>query len=303
MPDTSIKLCDVVFPDPIIPASRTVGYGYDAVGIPDINKLSSIVLPGVTMKPDERETERIENYKTASVLETDYFTNPGVYRVQEERLPVLKERCDRKAFASVGGSTIEEYVKVAEILDRSDAVGFLELDSSCRNRDNSGIRFGQNATSLYKIINEVKYRVRKPVFAKLCPTVTNIRDMAQAAQDGGAEGIVIPGTRFGTDIDLTTKKPVFSCDCRYDSYELKPVVMRDVFEAFDAVGLIIVSCGGVNCAEDALKMIAAGASLVQIDEAVMLDPSVLGRISARLPEVMEKCGIEKIKDFVGAAHR
>ena len=79
--------------------------------------------------------------------------------------------------------------------------------------------------------------------------------------------------------------------------------MRDVFEAFDAVGLIIVSCGGVNCAEDALKMIAAGASLVQIDEAVMLDPSVLGRISARLPEVMEKYGIEKIKDFVGAAHR
>lgn len=127
--------------------------------------------------------------------------------------------------------------------------------------------------------------------------------MAQAAQDGGAEGIVIPGTRFGTDIDLASKKPVFSCDCRYDSYELKPVVMRDVFEAFDAVGLIIVSCGGVNCAEDALKMIAAGASLVQIDEAVMLDPSVLGRISARLPEVMEKYGIEKIKDFVGAAHR
>lgn len=96
MPDTSIKLCDVVFPDPIIPASRTVGYGYDAVGIPDINKLSSLVLPGVTMKPDERETERIENYKTASVLETDYFTNPGVYRVQEERLPVLKERYNRK---------------------------------------------------------------------------------------------------------------------------------------------------------------------------------------------------------------
>ncbi len=303
MPDTSIKLCDVVFPDPIIPASRTVGYGYDAVGIPDINKLSSLVLPGVTMKPDERETERIENYKTASVLETDYFTNPGVYRVQEERLPVLKERYNRKTFASVGGSTIEEYVKVAEILDRSDAVGFLELDSSCRNRDNSGIRFGQNATSLYKIINEVKYRVRKPVFAKLCPTVNNIRDMAQAAQDGGAEGIVIPGTRFGTDIDLASKKPVFSCDCRYDSYQLKPIIMRDVFEAFDAVGLIIVSCGGVNCAEDALKMIAAGASLVQIDEAVMLDPSVLERICSQLSAAMQRYGIENIKDFVGAAHR
>ena len=302
MPDTSIKLCDVVFPDPIIPASRTVGFGYDAENV-DISKLSSLVLPGVTMKPDEREIARDCSMGGNAVLESDYFPNPGVYRVQEEYLPPLKRSYSRRVFASVCGSTVEEYVKVAEILDRSDAVGFLELDSSCRNRDNSGIRFGQNATSLYKIVNEVKYRVRKPVFVKLCARVTNVRDMAQAAQDGGADGVVIPGTLPGMDVDLVSKKRVFEEECRYYAYAMKPVILNDVFEAFDAVGLIIASCGGVKTADDALKMIAAGASLVQIDQAAMTGGDVCAKISAALPEAMKKYGVKRIKDLIGAAHR
>lgn len=302
MLDTSIKLCDVIFPDPVLPASGTVSFGYDYTG-GDIEKLSSFVLPGVTMKPVECKKERMENISDLSVIESDCFPNPGVYSVQEEELPRLKQKYGRRVFASVCGSTIEEYVKVAEILDRSDSVGFLELDSTCRNRDNSNIRFGNNATSLYKIVNEVKYRVRKPVFAKLCASVTNIRDMAQAAQDGGADGVVIPGMRYGADVDLNAVKRVPDGDGRYYAYALKPLILADVFEVFDAVGLIIASCGGVRNGEDALKMIAAGASLVQIDKDVMSGKNACERISAELYEAMKKYGIDRVKDFVGAAHR
>lgn len=302
MLDTSIKLCDVIFPDPVLPASGTVSFGYDYTG-GDIEKLSSFVLPGVTMKPVECKKERMENMSDLSVIESDCFPNPGVYSVQEEELPCLKQNYGRRVFASVCGSTIEEYVKVAEILDRSDSVGFLELDSTCRNRDNSNIRFGNNATSLYKIVNEVKYRVRKPVFAKLCASVTNIRDVAQAAQDGGADGVVIPGMRYGADVDLNAVKRVPDGDGRYYAYALKPLILADVFEVFDAVGLIIASCGGVRNGEDALKMIAAGASLVQIDKDVMSGKNACERISAELYEAMKKYGIDRVKDFVGAAHR
>lgn len=302
MLDTSIKLCDVIFPDPVLPASGTVSFGYDYTG-GDIEKLSSFVLPGVTMKPVECKKERMENMSDLSVIESDCFPNPGVYSVQEEELPRLKQNYGRRVFASVCGSTIEEYVKVAEILDRSDSVGFLELDSTCRNRDNSNIRFGNNATSLYKIVNEVKYRVRKPVFAKLCASVTNIRDVAQAAQDGGADGVVIPGMRYGADVDLNAVKRVPDGDGRYYAYALKPLILADVFEVFDAVGLIIASCGGVRNGEDALKMIAAGASLVQIDKDVMSGKNACERISAELYEAMKKYGIDRVKDFVGAAHR
>ena len=302
MLDTSIKLCDVIFPDPVLPASGTVSFGYDYTG-GDIEKLSSFVLPGVTMKPVECKKERMENMSDLSVIESDCFPNPGVYSVQEEELPRLKQNYGRRVFASVCGSTIEEYVKVAEILDRSDSVGFLELDSTCRNRDNSNIRFGNNATSLYKIVNEVKYRVRKPVFAKLCASVTNIRDVAQAAQDGGADGVVIPGMRYGADVDLNAVKRVPDGDGRYYAYALKPLILADVFEVFDAVGLIIASCGGVRNGEDALKMIAAGASLVQIDKDVMSEKNACERISAELYEAMKKYGIDRVKDFVGAAHR
>ena len=186
MADTSIKICDITFSSPLMPAAGTIDFGYQHSGFYDINRLGTMVTSGVTMKPERREMHHYADKTNGNFLRQDFSVNPGVYRVQEEELPRLKEVFKKKVFASVCGKTVDEYVKVAEILDRSDAVGILELDMSCRNHDNSGIRFGQNATSLFKAVNEVKYRVRKPVFAKLCPVVTNIRDMAKAAQDGGA---------------------------------------------------------------------------------------------------------------------
>lgn len=303
MADTSVKICDIVFSNPVIPASGTVDFGYQQTGFYDISKLSSLVTAGVTMKPEKHEAEHAFDKLTGSVLMQDICSNPGVYRVQEEELPRLREIYKKKVFAGVCGRTVEEFVKVAEILDRSDAVGILELDMSCRNQDNSGIRFGQNATSLYKAVNEVKYRVRKPVFAKLCPIVTNIRDMAKAAQDGGAEGVVVSGAYAGMSIDAASKKPLFEAGSRYMSAALKPMIMSDVFEIFDAVGITVVSCGGVSDARGALEMICAGASLVQLDASVMQNPLSWLGIYDELPVLMEQFNVGRIKDLIGAAHR
>lgn len=302
MADTSIKICDITFSSPLMPAAGTIDFGYQYSGFYDINRLGTMVTSGVTMKPERREMHHYADKTNGNFLRQDFSVNPGVYRVQEEELPRLKEVFKKKVFASVCGKTVDEYVKVAEILDRSDAVGILELDMSCRNHDNSGIRFGQNATSLFKAVNEVKYRVRKPVFAKLCPVVTNIRDMAKAAQDGGAEGVVIPGSYFGTAIDIKTKKRVFDGDGIFTSATLKPAVMYYVYEAFDAVGIHVVSCGGVSSAADALEMICAGAALVQLDEAVMKNPLACVEITDALSDEMDKYGIAKVKDIIGAAH-
>ena len=302
MADTSIKICDITFSSPLMPAAGTIDFGYQHSGFYDINRLGTMVTSGVTMKPERREMYHYADKTNGNFLRQDFSVNPGVYRVQEEELPRLKEVFKKKVFASVCGKTVDEYVKVAEILDRSDAVGILELDMSCRNHDNSGIRFGQNATSLFKAVNEVKYRVRKPVFAKLCPVVTNIRDMAKAAQDGGAEGVVIPGSYFGTAIDIKTKKRVFDGDGIFTSAALKPAVMYNVYEAFDAVGIHVVSCGGVSSAADALEMICAGAALVQLDEAVMKNPLACVEITDALSDEMDKYGIAKVKDIIGAAN-
>lgn len=302
MTDTSVKICDIVFSNPVMPAAGTVSFEQLAAEKFGLEKFGSAVLPGVTMKPDSRERQKADYACYDGVLISEYHTNPGVYRVQEEELPRLREAYKKKVFASVCGKTIEEFVKVAEIMDRNESVCVLELDSACRNHENSGIRFGQNATSLYKIVHEVKYRVRKPIFAKLVPDVTNIRDMAKAAQDGGADGVVISGAYPGMSLDLATRKPVLNCDCRFTGAALKPLVTSAVFEAFEAVGITVVSCGGVGCAEDALEMICAGASLVQLDDAAMRDPLACVEIADRLPLVMKEYGIERIKDVIGSAH-
>lgn len=302
MTDTSVKICDIVFSGPVMPAAGTVPFGYCDAEKYGLEKFGSMVIPGVTMKPDPRERQSVNYARYDGVLISEYNPNPGVYRVQEEELPRLRDAYKKKVFASVCGKTVEEFVKVAEIMDRNESVCILELDSACRNQENSGIRFGKNATSLYKIVHEVKYRVRKPVFAKLVPDVTNIRDMAKAAQDGGADGVVISGAYPGMSLDLATRKPILRCDCRFTGAALKPLVISNVFEVFDAVGITAVSCGGVTCAEDALEMICAGASLVQLDDAAMRDPLACAEIADRLPSVMKKYGIERIKDVIGSAH-
>lgn len=302
MTDTTVKICDITFSNPVMPAAGTVEFGYQHSGFYDINRLGSLVTSGVTMKPERREMRHYVDKISGDYIRQDISLNPGVYRVQEEELPRLKEVCKKRVFASVCGKTVEEFVKVAEILDRSDAVGILELDLSCRNHDNSGIRFGQNATSLFKAVNEVKYRVRKPVFAKLCPVVTNIRDMAKAAQDGGAEGVVVSGSYFGAAVDLKTRKRVFDGDGIFTGAALKPAILYNVFEVFDAVGICIVSCGGVATAADALEMMFAGASLVQVDEAVMRNPLACLEIIDALPALAESLGFTRIKDAIGAAH-
>lgn len=306
MLDTSIKICDVVFDNPVVAASGTMGYGYENVGFFDINAIGSIVLPGCTMKPNESQEEKMR-VGSHGILRSDVRRNPGVYRVAEEELQRFAEFSKKRAIAGVCGSTVTEMVKVAEILDRSEYISVIELDATLPNREKSGMPFSANATSLYKLTRSVKDRVRKPVFVKLIPAVTDLCAMALAVQDGGGDGLTLCGGLDGMRIDLATGKPCIGGDneeynVKYYDRAIKPVMVKNIYDVFNRIGIPIMAAGGVDCAEDVIEMMYAGASLVQIDSAQMLNPLACMHIIDQLPEVMEKFSIERLSSVIGKAH-
>lgn len=303
MVNTSVKICDLVFDNPIIPASGTVGFGEDISKYYDPKILGSIAVNGVTMEQRLNNPATLINDEDSSVLSSIEYPNPGVYNVVQEKLPALYEAYGKKIIANVCGATVNEYVKVSEVLDRSDCVGIIELNSACRNIDNSGIPFGANATSMYKMTEAVKLRTRKPVFVKLTPCVTDICVMAKAAQDGGADGVTVMGSMRGMYIDLINGKPELNdIYGRYSAGALKPIAVKMIYDVYDAIGIPIIGSGGVCCAEDVLEMMYAGASLVEVGAGNLLNPYCCKNIVNELPRVMKKYNVEKLSEIIGKTH-
>jgi len=301
--DTSVKLCDIWLDNPIIPASGTFGFGYEFAKFYDINMLGTISLKGTTLdarygNPTPRIAECAEGMLNAVGLQ-----NPGIDKVISEELPKLEKVFEKKAMANIGGFSIEEYVAVAEQFDRDDRIGFLELNVSCPNVHGGGMSFGTNATMLYKVTEAVRLRTRKPLIVKLSPNVTDIKVMAQAVQDAGADGVSLINTLMGMQINLKTRKPLLANKTGgLSGRAIKPVAVRMVYDVFDTIGLPIVGMGGISCAEDVIEFMLAGATAVEIGAENLVNPYACKQIIEDLPRVMEKYGINKLSDIIGGAH-
>ena len=303
MVDTSVKLCDIWLDNPIIPASGTYGFGYEFAKFYDINMLGTISLKGTTLEPRfGNPTPRIAEC-AEGMLNAVGLQNPGIHKVISEELPKLQKVFNKKAMANIGGFSIEEYVAVAELFDRDDRIGFLELNVSCPNVHGGGMSFGTNATMLYKVTEAVRLRVRKPLIVKLSPNVTDIKVMAQAVQDAGADGVSLINTLMGMQINLKTRKPLLANKTGgLSGRAIKPVAIRMIYEVFDTIGLPIVGMGGVSCAEDVIEMMLAGATAVEVGAENLINPYACKQIIDDLPKVMEKYGITKLSDIIGGAH-
>ena len=303
MVDTSVKLCDIWLDNPIIPASGTYGFGYEFAKFYDINMLGTISLKGTTLEPRfGNPTPRIAEC-AEGMLNAVGLQNPGIHKVISEELPKLEKVFKKKAMANIGGFSIEEYVAVAELFDRDDRIGFLELNVSCPNVHGGGMSFGTNATMLYKVTEAVRLRVRKPLIVKLSPNVTDIKVMAQAVQDAGADGVSLINTLMGMQINLKTRKPLLANKTGgLSGRAIKPVAIRMIYEVFDTIGLPIVGMGGVSCAEDVIEMMLAGATAVEVGAENLINPYACKQIIDDLPKVMEKYGITKLSDIIGGAH-
>ncbi len=303
MVDTKVILSGLELDNPVIPASGTFGYGKEFAEFYDINILGSFSFKGTTF--DARfgnPTPRIAEC-TSGMINSVGLQNPGVMSVINKELPEMKKYFNKKVIANIGGISIEEYAKTAELLDKQEQVGILEINISCPNVHNGGMAFGTDAKNAEEVTKAVKKVTTKPVYIKLSPNVTDIVSIAKAVENGGADGISMINTMLGMRINLNTKKPVIANKMGgFSGSAIFPVALRMVYQVYEAVKIPIIGMGGVTTAEDVIEMMLAGATAVQVGAANLVNPYACKEIIENLPIVMEKYKINSLKEIIGDAH-
>ncbi|MBQ7692374.1 MAG: dihydroorotate dehydrogenase [Oscillospiraceae bacterium] len=299
----SVSLCGTELDNPVIPASGTFGYGYEFASLYDINCLGSFSFKGTTLKPRfGNPTPRIAE-ANAGMLNAVGLQNPGVDAVIREELPRLREVFHKRVIANVSGFSVAEYREVCARLDREEQVGWLEVNISCPNVHGGGMSFGTDPILAAEVTRAVKAVTAKPVLVKLSPNVTDITAIARACEDAGADGLSLINTVMAMRIDLKTRKPVLAnVTGGLSGPAVFPLALRMVWQVSKAVKIPVVGLGGVSSAEDVIEMLLAGASAVQVGAANLKNPFACKEIIEALPAVMDRYGIQNLKDIIGGAH-
>ena len=298
----SVSLCGIGLDNPVIPASGTFGYGYEFAELYDIDILGTFSCKGTTLQPRfGNETPRIAE-APAGMLNAVGLQNPGVEAVIGTELPKLAPCFHKPMMANVSGFSLEEYAAVCERLDAQPQVGWLEVNISCPNVHGGGMSFGTDPAMAAAVTRAVKAVTKKPVIMKLSPNVTDIAAMARACEEAGADGISLINTLMGMRIDLKTRRPVLrNTTGGLSGPAVFPVALRMVYQVAQAVSVPVVGLGGVSSAEDVIEMMLAGATAVEVGAANLTDPFACKRIIEDLPAVMDRLGIDNLKDMIGGA--
>ena len=300
--NTKVTIAGVEFKNPVMTASGTFGSGMEYSDFVDLNKLGAVVTKGVANVPwPGNPTPRVaETY--GGMLNAIGLQNPGIDVFIERDLAFLKNY-DTKVIVNVCGKSVEDYIEVVEKLGDQDNVAMLEINVSCPNVKEGAIAFGQKADALMHITSEIKKKAKQPVIMKLSPNVTDITEMAKAAEAAGADAISLINTITGMKIDINRQKFVLANKTGgMSGPAIHPVAVRMVYQTAQAVRLPIVGMGGIMNAEDAIEMILAGATAVSVGTANFTNPHVTEEIVAGIRDYMERYQVADIRDLVGAVH-
>ena len=297
--NTRVNLAGVLLKNPIMTASGTFGSGQEYSEFVDLNKLGAVVTKGVANVPwPGNPTPRVAEVY-GGMLNAIGLQNPGIDVFVQRDIPFLTHY-DTRIIVNVCGKTASDYIEVVERL-AEQPVDMLEINISCPNVKEGGIAFGQNAASVEEITKEVKKYARQPVIMKLRPNVTDITEMAKAAEAGGADVISLINTLTGMKIDVNRRK--FALANRTGGMSgpaVHPIAVRMVYQAAQAVNIPIIGMGGVQSTEDALELILAGATAVSVGTANFTNPTATIDIINGIQDYMENNGVEDINELIGA---
>jgi len=293
------ELFGVEFENPVWTASGTFGFGLEYAPYMDLNRVGAVCVKGLSIKPREgNEPPRI--WETpCGMLNAIGLQNPGVEYFVEKIVPQLKNyRC--RVIANIYGSTVEEYVAVAEALKGVDGVDAIELNISCPNVKKGGLAFGVDPVEAAKLTEAVKKATDKPVIVKLSPNVTDIVEIAKAIESAGADALSAINTLLGMAIDIRRRKPRIKN--RFGGLSgpaIKPVAVRMVYQVARAVSIPVIGIGGISTWEDAVEFFLAGASAVQVGTANFFNPKAVEEIVEGLENYLKEMGYSHISELVG----
>lgn len=296
--NTKITIAGVEFKNPVFTASGTFGSGMEYSQFVDLNRLGAVVTKGVANIPWQgNPTPRIaETY--GGMLNAIGLQNPGVDVFIDRDIPFLK-RFDTKIIVNVCGKTVEDYLEVVDKLS-DEPIDMLEINVSCPNVKEGAIAFGQKTDCLFDITKEIKKHAKQPIIMKLSPNVTDIAEMAKAAEAAGSDAISLINTLTGMKIDVHKRAFVIANKTGgLSGPAIKPIAVRMVYQAANAVNIPVIGMGGIANAEDALEFMMAGATAVAVGAMNFVNPYVTEEIEEGIKAYMQRYDVKDIHEMIG----
>lgn len=298
---TKINLCGVELKNPVMVASGTFGSGEEYSEFVDLNRLGAVVTKGVANIPwPGNPTPRVAEVY-GGMLNAVGLQNPGIDVFCNRDIPFLKNY-DTKIIVNVCGKSTKDYLEVVERL-ADEPIDMMEINISCPNVKEGGIAFGQDPKLVEQITSDIKKIAKQPVIMKLSPNVTDITEMARAAEAGGADCLSLINTLTGMKIDIDRRTFVLANKTGgMSGPAIHPIAVRMVYQVAQAVNLPLIGMGGIATAEDAIEMILAGATGVSVGTANFVDPRTTIKVVEGIEAYMRKYGVKDINELVGAVH-
>lgn len=296
--NTSVNLAGIKMKNPVTVASGTFGYGREFEEFIDLNKLGGICTKGTSLKPRAGNKPPRVYETTAGMLNAIGLQNPGVEYFMNNDLPYLK-KFDTAIIVNACGSSIDEYVELAKVLNTLDIDG-VELNLSCPNVKAGCMAFGTTYEGVKEVTTQVRKVLDKPLIVKLTPNVTDITLPARGAKDAGADGVSLINTLLGMSINIHTRKPHLANNMGgLSGPAVKPVAVRMVYQVAKAVDIPILGLGGIVTGDDAIEFMLAGARAISIGTGNFIAPDQSIKVVDGIEDYMKKHGIEDINDIVG----
>lgn len=298
MADMRVTVAGVNFKNPVIPASGTFGYGKEYDRLYDISRLGGIATKGTTgQRRNGNLSPRIAE-TPMGMLNSVGLQNPGIDAFIEKELPFLLEK-NLVIVANIAGATAEECAEVAAKLEHT-GVHMLELNISCPNVKHGGAAFGVSCEGAASVTKAVRSATTKPLIVKLSPNVTSIADIAKAVEDEGADGVSLINTLLGMKIDLKTRRPVLRNNVGgLSGPAVFPIAVRMVWQVANAVKIPVIGMGGISSGEEAIEMMMAGASAIQVGAVIFQDPYAPVRILKEMEQWLDRENISAVSEVIG----
>lgn len=300
MADLSVNIGELKMKNPVMTASGTFGYGEEFSDFIDIARIGGIIVKGTTLHKREGNLYPRMAETPSGMLNAVGLQNKGVEYFANTIYPRIKD-IDTNMIVNVSGSAIEDYVKTAEVINELDKIPAIELNISCPNVKQGGMAFGVTAKGAAEVVKAVRSAYKKTLIVKLSPNVTDITEIARAAEENGADSVSLINTMLGMAINADTKRPILSTVTGgLSGAAVKPVALRMVWQVYNSVKIPVIGLGGIMNWRDAVEFILAGASAIQIGTANFIDPTVTIKVADGINDYLEKYKINSINELIGA---
>ena len=281
-------------------ASGTFGYGTEYADFMDINRLGAIIVKGTTLNPRQGNPYPRMAETPSGMLNAVGLQNKGVDYFVDHIYPEV-QKIQTNIIVNVSGSSIDDYVQTASIINTLDDIPAIELNISCPNVKQGGMAFGVNPESAAQVVSAVRKAYDKTLIVKLSPNVTDITEIARAVEGAGADSVSLINTMLGMAIDAEKRKPILSTITGgMSGPAVKPVALRMVWQTAKAVKIPVIGLGGICSATDAIEFLLAGASAIQIGTANFIDPSISEKVVDGIADYLQRHNFSSVQDIIGA---